>query len=101
MGLYRHLGATHCAQVPRIDAYADQLIRSIRRGCCDRILIAGQAQLRRVLSEYIEHHHGGRSHQGHGMANDDPRVLPFSALTDRIHRRQRLGGLLNEYQTAA
>nr|WP_228553705.1 integrase core domain-containing protein [Catenulispora pinisilvae] len=92
-------------QAPRMNAYAERLIGSIRRECCDRILIIGQRHLHRVLTEYIDHHNTGRSHQGHGMAlhapNDDATVLPFPTQTDRIHRRRRLGGLLNEYHPAA
>ena len=92
-------------QAPRMNAYAERLIGSIRRKCCDRILIVGQRHLHRVLTEYIERYNAGRSHQGDGIAlrapNDDATVLPFPTRTDRIHRRQRLGGLLNEYQAAA
>jgi hypothetical protein len=51
-------------QAPRVNAYAERRIGSIRCECCDRILIIGQAHLRRVLAEYIVHHNRGRSHQG-------------------------------------
>ena len=92
-------------QAPRMNAYVERLIGSIRRECCDRILIIGQRHLHRVLTEYIDHYNTGRSHQGHGMAlrtpNDDATVLPFPTQTDQIRRRQRLGGLFNEYQPAA
>jgi len=92
-------------QAPRMNAYAERLIGSIRRECCDRILILGQRHLRRVLTEYLNHYNSGRSHQGQGMAlrapNDDATVLRFPAQTDQIRRRQRLGGLLNEYHHAA
>ena len=33
--------------------------------------------------------------------NDPANVIPFPTPTDRIRRRQRLGGLLNEYSPAA
>lgn len=92
-------------QAPRMNAYAERLIGSIRRECRDRILIVGQHHLHRVLTEYIEHYNAGRSHQGDGIPlrapNDDATVLPLPTRTDRIHRRQRLGGLLNKYQAAA
>jgi hypothetical protein len=58
-----------------------------------------------VLKEYIEHYNASRSHQGHGMAlraPDDPdNVIPMSTPTHQIQDRHRLGGLLNEYRTAA
>jgi hypothetical protein len=92
-------------QARRMDAYAERLIGSIRRECCDRILIVGQRHLHRVLTKYVTHYNAGRSHQGHGMAlrapDDDATVLRFPTPTHQIHRRQRLGGLLNEYQPAA
>ena len=47
-------------QAPRMNAYAERLIGSIRRECCDRLLIVGQNHLRRVLGEYLEHYNTGR-----------------------------------------
>jgi putative transposase len=32
---------------------------------------------------------------------DEPNMISFPAWIDRIRRRQRLGGLLNEYRPAA
>ena len=81
-------------QAPRMNAYAERLIGSIRRECCDRILITGQRHLHRVLTGYIDHYNNGRSHQGHGMAlhapDDDATVLRFPTQTSQIHKRQRL-----------
>jgi hypothetical protein len=58
-----------------------------------------------VLDVYVAHHNAGRSHQGDGMLlrapEDEPNMIPFPAQIDRIRRRQRLGGLLNEYRPAA
>jgi hypothetical protein len=33
--------------------------------------------------------------------DNEPNTILFPARTDRIRRRQRLGGLLNEYRPAA
>jgi putative transposase len=58
-----------------------------------------------VLDVYLAHYNVGRSHQGHGMLlrapEDEPDMIPFSALIETIRRRQHLGGLLNEYRPAA
>jgi hypothetical protein len=47
----------------------------------------------------------GRSHQGAGLnlraPNDPDNVIAFPASPERIRRRQRLGGLISEYQPAA
>jgi hypothetical protein len=73
--------------------------------CTDRMLILGEAHLRRVLHEYVEHYNTGRSHQGHGMRlrapDDEPNLLPFPTPADRIRRRTVLAGLINQYQQAA
>ena len=69
------------------------------------MLIASPRQLRRVLSEYVEHYNNGRSHQGQGMGlrapNDDPNVIAFPTPSNRIRRRTVLEGLINEYRHAA
>jgi hypothetical protein len=69
------------------------------------MLIAGERHLRVVLDQYVAHYNAGRSHQGHGMSlrapEDDPNVIPFPALADRIRRKRVLGGLIHEYETAA
>ncbi len=92
-------------QTPRMNAFAERWIGSVRRECTDRILITGERHLRHVLDIYVAHHNAGRSHQGDRMllrAPDDvPNMIPFSARIDTIQRRQRLGGLLNEYRPAA
>jgi len=92
-------------QAPRMNAYAERFVRTVRAECTDRMLIAGERHLRAVLSEYLEHYNTGRSHQGHGMGlrapNDDPNFIAFPTLATRIQRRTRLAGLINEYQQAA
>jgi putative transposase len=89
-------------QAPRMNAIAERWISSVRRECTDRILIIGRRHLRDVLDAYVEHYNAGRSHQGRGVGlrapDDDPKVIPLPTTPNRIKRRQRLGGLLNEYQ---
>ena len=88
-----------------MNAYAERFVRTVLAECTDRMLIIGERHLRVVLSEYIAHYNAGRSHQGHGMGlrapADDPDVLPFPVRADRIQRRPRLAGLINEYQQPA
>jgi transposase InsO family protein len=92
-------------QTPRMNAYAERFVRTVRAECTDRMLIAGERHLPVVLSEYIAHYNTGRSHQGHGMSrrtpDDGPDVLSFPVRTDRIQLRLRLAGLINEYQQRA
>ncbi|WP_037275750.1 integrase core domain-containing protein [Kibdelosporangium aridum] len=90
---------------PRMNAFAERWIGSARRECTDRILITGERHLHHVLDAYVAHHNTRRSHQGNEMRlhapHDKPNTIPFPARIDTIRRRQRLGGLLNEYRPAA
>jgi hypothetical protein len=92
-------------QAPRMNAYAERFVRTVRTKCTDRILIAGPRHLRLVLSEYIQHYNNGRSHQGHGMhlraPNNDPNMIAFPTPSERIHRRTLPAGLINDYHPAA
>jgi transposase InsO family protein len=92
-------------QAPRMNAYAERFVRTVRAECTDRMLIAGPRHLHRVLEEFFEHYNTGRSHQGAGLAlrapNDDPDVIPFPTSAERIQRRTVLSGLASEYQQAA
>jgi putative transposase len=92
-------------QAPRMNAFAERWIGSVRRECTDRILITGERHLRHVLDVYVAHHNAGRSHQGDGMClrapDDEPNTVPRPVRIDTIRRRQCLGGLLNEYRPAA
>jgi putative transposase len=92
-------------QAPRMNAFAERWIGSARRECTDRILITGERHLHHVLDVYVAHHNTGRSHQGDGMhlraPDDEPNTNPSPARIDTIRRHQCLGGLLNEYRSAA
>ena len=92
-------------QAPRMNAYAERFVRTVRAECTDRMLIAGQRHLRVVLDEFIEHYNSGRSYQGSGLAlrapNGDPKVIAFPAPAERIRRRTVLSGLISEYQQTA
>ena len=92
-------------QAPRMNAYAERFVRTVRAECTDRLLIAGERHLRAIFSEYIAHYNTGRSHQGDGMGlrapDDAPDVTAFPVTPTQIQRRIRLAGLINEYRQAA
>jgi putative transposase len=92
-------------QAPRMNAYAEGFVRTVRAECTDRMLISGERHLHAALSEYVNHHNTGRSHQGHDMSlrapDDSPDIIPFPPPPDRIRRKPVLGGLINEYKPAA
>jgi len=88
-----------------MNAFAERWVKTVRTECTDRMLIASERHLRRVLDAYVKHYNRGRSHQGNGLdlhaPDDDHNVIAFPAPTDRIRRQAALGGLINEYEAAA
>ncbi len=88
------------ARSPNLNAYAERWVRSVKEECLSKVILFGERSLRRALSEYVEHFHAERNHQGKGN------VLLFPRDTN-LHReepvqcRERLGGLLCYYYREA
>ncbi|GAA1294071.1 integrase core domain-containing protein [Saccharothrix xinjiangensis] len=93
-------------RIPRMNAIMERWIRSCRRELLDRTLIWNQQHLLHALHEYEHFYNTHRPHQGIDNARPlQPLPQPASdqATLTRldIRRRQRLGGILNEYHHAA
>jgi putative transposase len=96
-------------RAPKARAHAERWVESVRRECLDRLLIVGRRQLENVLCEYVQPYDTHRPHraldQRPPLAQPPPAVAPTpiggSPLRERVRRRDRLGGLLHEYQLAA
>jgi putative transposase len=86
-------------QAPNANAYAERFVRSIKHECLNRVIPFGERHLRLTITEYVEHYHRERNHQGLGNELIDG-APPVDGVA-RIRRRQRLGGLLNYYCRAA
>ena len=85
---------------PDLNAYAERFVRSIKEECLEKMIFIGQASLRRAISEYITHYHAERNHQG--LENQLIRPDLRRAANDGVvHRRPRLGGMLNYYHRVA
>jgi putative transposase len=85
-------------RAPRANAIAERWIGSLRRELLDRILIVNRRHLDRVLAVFVEHYNGHRPHRSLDQAppvGRTPVPPPANGLIAR--RRQRLGGLINEY----
>ena len=91
----------HVVLIPERDAnaHAERFVRSIKEECLDRIIPIGERHFRHAITEFVEHYHRERNHQGL-----DNRLIAGAPATDRTGRvrcRRRLGGLLNFYERAA
>jgi len=92
-------------QAPNCNAYAERLVRSIKEECLDRVIILGEAHLRRTLTAFVAHYHQERNHQG----LDDRLIAPERLTPVGVNGpvrgpvlcRARLGGLLRFYHRAA
>jgi hypothetical protein len=84
---------------PNCNAYAERFVRSIKEECLDRLVVLGEAHLRRTLVAFTEHYHRERNHQGlhDRLITPAPTGPPHGA----IRCRPRLGGLLRYYYRAA
>jgi putative transposase len=86
-------------RAPNANAYAERFVRSIKQECLDRLIPMGERHFRRAMTEYLEHYHGERNHQG--LNNRLIFGPPTIQMTSRVRRHSRLGGLLNFYERAA
>ena len=51
---------------PNLNAYAERWVRSVKEECLSRLILFGEASLRHALTQYVEHFHHERNHQGKG-----------------------------------
>jgi transposase InsO family protein len=88
------------ARSPNLNAYAERWVRSVKEECLSKVILFGERSLRRVLSEYVDHFHAERNHQGKGNVL----LFPRDGRVDRqqpVQCRERLGGLLRYYHQEA
>jgi putative transposase len=93
-------------RAPNANAHAERWVGSVRRECLDRLLLFGRRQLEYVLRVYIGHFNQQRPHRAldlrppnRGGGTDPAHTTTVHPL--RVRRRDLLGGLLHEYETAA
>src|SRR6266403_1507076 len=84
------------AKSPNLNAFAERWVRSVKQECLSKVILFGERSLRRALSNYVDHFHAERNHQGKGN------VLLFPRVNHRhregsVRCRERLGGLLRYY----
>ena len=77
-------------------------VETLRADCLDWLLIFGPRRLDRVLRSYVEHYNQKRPHRGLQLLAPQF-ALPVAevGVVPDISRRDLLGGLIHEYQSAA
>ena len=87
---------------PNLNALVARWVKSVKEECLSKLILFGEASLRRTLREYLVHYHVERNHQG------KDNVLLFPAATKAMNRgdgsvgcKERLGGLLKYYHRDA
>jgi len=83
------------------NAIAERWVGTFCRECLDQILILGRKHLERVLRIYVPHYN--RPYRS--LDQQAPTASPPAPIDPRdvinVRRRDRLGGLLHEYELAA
>ena len=90
-------------RMPRMNSIMERWIGGCRRELLDRTLIWNLPHLRRILAACERHHNDHRPHMA--LSSAAP-LKPLPAeVTDleafRVRRRDRVGGVIHEYQHAA
>jgi putative transposase len=92
-------------RAPRANAYAERWVGTVLRECLDWILIFGRCHLETVLTSYLAHYNTHRPHRALELRSPNSQPPPPcptpSKPGSRIHRRDRLGGVIHEYTLAA
>ena len=60
------------------NAFAERWVRSVKAECLSKLILFGEASLKRALSEFQEHYHTERNHQGKGNKLLFPRPLHWN-----------------------
>jgi transposase InsO family protein len=85
---------------PDLNAYAERFVRSIKSECLAQIIPLGERHLRTAVTEYMEHYHLERNHQG---LENELIEKPSDKLdvNGTVGCRERLGGVLKYYYRKA
>jgi putative transposase len=85
-------------QAPNCNACTERFVLSIKSKFLRRMILFGEASLRRAIPEYDAHYHADRAHQGIG----NERIERAGAVrSGEVVCEERLGGLLECYRRAA
>ena len=95
---------------PNTVAFVERFVQTIKQECLDHFIVFGERHMSLLCSEFAEHYHQERPHQGLENAlptrlkSKKPDKLRDPAETTRlsdIRCKERLGGLLKSYSRKA
>jgi putative transposase len=90
-------------RAPNANAFAERWVSTVRSECLDWMLVLGRRQLERVLRTYVLHYNEHRPHRRLDLRPPIHSAEPMPRRTGvwGVRRQDILGGLINEYETAA
>ena len=93
-------------RTPRMNSIMVRWVQTCRRELLDRTLIWNQTHLLHALHEFETHYNAHRPHQGISNARPlhalpPPITNPDTIAQLDVRRRDRLGGIIHEYENAA
>lgn len=85
---------------PNLNAHAERFVLSIKSECLKHVVPLGARHLRTLVTEFMEHYHLERTHQGLANALIVQPAAPANNLGP-VKRHKRLGGMLSYYHRVA
>jgi transposase InsO family protein len=91
-------------QAPEANGIAERFVRTVRYECLDWLLIGNARHLEHTVKTFVDHYNNCRPHRSLGLVPPNGRPGVKRETIDqpiKVRRRDRLGGLLHEYERAA
>jgi transposase InsO family protein len=85
-------------RAPRANAVAERLVGTLRRECCDHLIVLSEQHLRAVLTEFAAYYNAERPHQTLALDTPHPASRPRHGT---VRARPVLGGLHRAAERAA
>jgi hypothetical protein len=91
-------------RAPRMNAHCERVIRTLRHGLCDHVLILNDTHTRQLLAVYCRHYNDHRPHTARSQlppGSDRQPATVHDLQARRLRRTRILGGVINEYRYTA
>ncbi len=91
-------------QLPHANGLAERFVRTVRSECLDWLLVLNRRHVEHTLTVFVDHCNGHRPHRSLDFAppNGQSATEHWTGSPPlSVKRRDRLGGLLHEYERAA